>query len=160
MGFCLNAGDQYLAYFSRSTALAVGESYTVNKSVKLPASFEGNGLYQILFIADIGNTQPEANESDNILAVPITVHGADLVAMPMTILPSEASLGDTVRTTVRVENHGDLAAAGHAEPGYDGSGWFDAWYLSADMSLDADDQPVLKRWRSAASRPSSFPSPR
>ena len=94
----LDAGDVLVATepIVSQTPLAAAGSYTINRTVTLPANTAA-GSYYLLFVADGGNAQPETNESNNLVAKAITV---DATA------PTLLNLGfvgtTTTTTTLRV----------------------------------------------------------
>ena len=83
----------------RLVARSVGEhapmlasaSYTLSENVAIPGTL--TGARYLLFIADDGSTQAESDETNNVLAVPITITGpaVDLVVTRVTA-PTSASL--------------------------------------------------------------------
>lgn len=107
--------------------LDAGKSYTTDQSVNLPNSIPGD--YYLLFRTDIYNVQKETDETNNLLAVPITLTAAtaDLMVtgadVPSTVT-AEAST--TLSWTVKNQGTGPASA-----------GWYDLVYLSTDATLDS-----------------------
>ena len=65
------AGDTALAIVSHTAALAPGASYAQTKSVTIPARPPGN--YFLILKVDTGGAVYEANESNNLRVVPLTI---------------------------------------------------------------------------------------
>ena len=65
------AGDTALATVSHTAALAPGASYAQTKSVTIPARPPGN--YFLILKVDTGGAVYEANESNNLRVVPLTI---------------------------------------------------------------------------------------
>ncbi|MEI6445074.1 MAG: CARDB domain-containing protein, partial [Nostocales cyanobacterium ELA583] len=127
-----NAGDVQLTseYISTQTPLVKDGSYTISKNVVLPKFIPGNQY--LLFIADSSGYQEEADETNNIKAVPINLAAPDLQVTAATA-PTTAVLGETVELTWTVANKGTVTA---------NSGWYDTVYLSSDQTYNAGDVRV------------------
>lgn len=69
------------------------------------------GHYYLLYSVDAANSQPETNENDNLLAVPIEVVGADLT-VDSVVAPPSASFGAPFDLTYTVKNSGNSSATG------------------------------------------------
>jgi subtilase family serine protease len=65
------AGDTALAIVSHTAALAPGASYAQTKSVTIPSRPPGN--YFLILKVDTGGAVYEANESNNLRVVPLTI---------------------------------------------------------------------------------------
>jgi subtilase family serine protease len=65
------AGDTALATVSHTAALAPGASYAQGKSVTIPSRSPGN--YFLILKVDTGGAVYEANESNNLRVVPLTI---------------------------------------------------------------------------------------
>ena len=92
------------------TSLEPGESYTRTPSFSIPAADSGD--YYLLFVADSGGDQAEADEADNVRAVPVTLSGSsgklpDLVVTAATA-PSSAEIG-SINVSWTVKNQGSAA---------------------------------------------------
>ena len=129
--------DPYLAVWFVSSPLAAGASNTHNTTVTLPTVPAGQ--YYLLFITDVGGSQAETDETNNLRAVPITLEAADTtspvdLAVSNASAPASASPGQYVSVSWVVTNVGtDTADAS----------WTDAVYLSTDATLDtATDTPL------------------
>lgn len=133
--------DYQLSYrwTGAETPLAVDGTYTVNNiSVTLPNNPIGQaGNRYLLFVADRNNYQRETNESNNVLAIPLTITGqnADLEVTAATA-PSVVSTQQNVSVSWTVKNTGSLAATNG------NGGWYDRVYISNDSTLDASDISV------------------
>ncbi|NLF30106.1 MAG: cadherin-like domain-containing protein, partial [Planctomycetes bacterium] len=123
--------DRILASFSSwdLVPLGPGESYTVTRTATIP-SYAGmtGGLY-LLFRTDIYGAQNETDETNNIVAVPITVGSPDLEISAASAAPA-AVFGQAVDLSWTVSNIGGNATAGT---------WRDRVYLSGDDQFDCDD---------------------
>lgn len=97
-------------------------------SVKVPSTQTGDRFF--LFVADADNKVTEADEHNNILALPVHVIGPDLV-MEEVSAPSTTILGE-VEVSWRIRNNGNAAI----------DKWQDAILLSADMTRDRNDPLV------------------
>lgn len=84
------------------TVVLTGQVYLSNLSP---------GPYYLLYVIDVSNSQPETNETDNLLAVPIQVVGADLT-MESVVAPATASFGTPFDLTYTVNNSGSATATG------------------------------------------------
>lgn len=130
--------DTYLTdrWAGSSTPLAAGESYTATRSINLPINQQGERY--LLFVADGFNRQGETDETDNSLAVPITIddNGPNLEVTAVTA-PDDALLGETVEVSWTVTNSGGVTASAN---------WYDYIYISDDETFDANDTFVSSRW--------------
>ncbi|NVJ00069.1 DUF1566 domain-containing protein [Myxococcus sp. AM009] len=65
-------GDTSLANESRRTALEPGASYSLTRTVTLPATLTP-GVYNLILSVDRNGSLPETNEENNLVVVPFTV---------------------------------------------------------------------------------------
>lgn len=131
-----DSSDYYLTdqYIDSQTPLAANGTYTINRSVTLPSNVVGDRY--LLFIADQNNYQGEIDETNNVLAVPITINGADLIVSAYSA-PSQTSLGSTIDLSWTVKNQGKAIAT---------ADWYDRVYLSRDALLDSSDSQVTSQY--------------
>jgi len=133
------------AAFDRATAISLlserltgpvasGAEYTLDRNVTLPRSLPG-GPYYLLFVADAANELKEPDETNNVLALPIDISGADLVVTAASVTPTSSSLGATVHVSFTVTNQGTAPAKGTYWGASYGWGWWDSVYLSAYPDL-------------------------
>ena len=128
----LDAGDTLLGSpQAAGTSLEPGESYSQDAGFSVPAS--GSGEYYLLFVADSGGDQAEADEADNVRAVPVTLVGSS-ISLPDLIItaataPASADVGNT-NVSWTVKNQGTAAVS---------SFWIDSFYLSTDQVYDPSD---------------------
>ena len=136
----LDGGDTLLGSpLSAPTTLAPGASYTRDTSFSVPTTEPGS--YYLLFVADAGGDQAEADEANNVRAVPVTVTGTssklpDLVVTDATA-PSSAQVG-SIAVSWTLKNQGNAAAPG---------GWSDAFYLSTDATYDSLDTNITSYYQ-------------
>lgn len=117
-------------FISSQTPLAADGTYTITRNVTIPNTTPGDRY--LLVVADYYDDQPETEELNNSLAVPITLSEANADFVPTTFTgPGSAILGETINVSWTVANNGELEAAA------DG---LDALYLSDDEVLDDNDQ--------------------
>lgn len=93
----------------------------------------GLGNKYVLFVVDGDNQITESDETNNLLATPITVTeavGPDLVVQSQTATPTDITVGDSFTLAASVVNTGN-ASSGSSVLRY---------YLSDDTILDANDQ--------------------
>lgn len=102
--------DVYLDY-RRVDALAVAEESESNFSVRIPAE-TANGDYQLLLVADANGEVAERYESDNVVALPITV-GNDTPGMFPYACP------DSVWTDSELLDYGSVATLNALHLGWD-----------------------------------------
>jgi hypothetical protein len=104
-------------------------SYTRNLSAYIPSTVTP-GSYYVLIVADHYKYQPEtdqSNDTNDVLAVPVTVQNADLVVTAVSATPASGNVGDTFAVTYTVHNQGDAATS---------RSWYDAVYISHTQQLD------------------------
>src|SRR3569832_356426 len=88
----LSTDDTFIGESARpdNFTLGAGASYTASASIHVPSVAPGS--YYVILLADgYGNRVPESDETNNTIAVPITVGQADLVATSLTGVPAQAS---------------------------------------------------------------------
>jgi len=129
-------------FANQNTALAGGASYTVNRSVPMPAGLTGE--YKIFVITDRGNAVVESIENNNVSS-PLTVElqlppPAELnitnISAPPTIM-----LGDnaSIQWTVQNSSANTVNAI-----------WQDSVYLSSDQLWDSGDALIGQVQRSGS----------
>ncbi len=141
----LGWGDTRLGYVLQSAhrPLAPGAQYSTQLNVTVPQA--APGTYYLLFAADrfsssdSGN-QGEQDETNNVLAVPVTLAAPNLAVTAVTAPPA-AVVNEVVTVSWTVTNAGSVP--GPAD-------WADAVYLSSDPVWSAGD--VRLATVSAASR--------
>lgn len=89
-----------------------------------------NGEVYLLLVADGGGAVTETDEGDNLLALPLSVEGPDLVADLNGLSANNVAAGDVIEVEGRVQNWTAGATVAGVEAGL---------YLSADGSWDAGD---------------------
>ena len=127
----------YLAYYyaGADSPLAAGASYTPSLDVTIPNDAPLGSEYLIVE-TDVGESQPESNTSNDMLAIPITITAPDLVITSASITPTSAEAGNdqTVSLTYTVENQGTVAALGY---------WYDSVYLSSSSVLNSTTDTLI-----------------
>ncbi len=138
------ADDLYLhtEYVDSEFPLAPSESYSRTVQVDLSQGHPGN--HYLLVVADGGNGLSEANEDNNVFALPIEFFAPDLSVTEF-FAPSEAILGDTITVDWTVLNDSDVDAPAGSR--------FDRFYLSDDDQFD----PLLDSWIANVDVGSQFP---
>ena len=122
--------DQFIANNFTTQPLAPGESYNLTQNLVLPASINAGTRY-LLFLADLGASQPEANDNNNVFALPITITAPDL-AMTAATAPSTIVVGQNFTVDWTVQNQSDLATVANTS-------WFDYIYFSSDAVFGTGD---------------------
>ncbi len=92
--------------------LASGESGEIFEEITIPASIVA-GNYFLILEADCGEEIPESDESNNTIAVPITVNEQprpDLLIQDASIDPVVVLTGDSLQANFTVTNQGNGAA--------------------------------------------------
>src|SRR5206468_2297585 len=109
-----------------------------------------SGYYYLLLTTDgYGNRVPESDETNNTIAIPLTVGQADLAVTALTGVPAQASAQQLVPVSWTVTNQAASGAASgsfiaccaqtdHGSYQYNNI-WFDRFFLSADAVLSTDD---------------------
>jgi hypothetical protein len=130
----LNATDTAIGSRSIGAAVAAGSSYaTPSITVTIPSAWPAGTAY-LLLQTDRTSGVVESSETDNVLAVPITVGLPDLAPTNLTA-PPVVSIGPifSYPFSFTVHNGGTGLAV---------QSWTDSFYLSDDPALDATDQLV------------------
>lgn len=101
-----DAGDRQLLLRSSSgdAPLAPGESLTISGDANIPLQIAA-GDYFLLFIADENLREFEGDETNNVLARPIRIDGADLFVESVDV-PAAAEFGDEISVSWTVRNTG------------------------------------------------------
>ena len=146
----LSSDDVFIAEYARpdNYTLAAGGSYTASGSIHVPTAAPGN-YYLILITDGYGNRVPESNETNNTIAIPVSVGQADLVATALTGIPSQANAQQLLPISWTVANQATGGAAtgsyvgccsqtDHGSYQYNNI-WFDRFFLSTDQTLSSDD---------------------
>jgi subtilase family serine protease len=120
--------DQRIDYEDSTAPLANGASYTQDVQVNLKNLHPGDQY--LIFVTDSDDDVGETDETNNIVALPITLSAPDLVVSAASA-PSTATVGDTIGVTWSVTNTSTLPA---------NASWTDAFYLSANAVLDSSDR--------------------
>lgn len=130
----LDADDVLAGSRLAGDALSPDESYAAAADVILPEDSPLGDVY-LLFVADHGLMQDETDESNNLLARPITVTaGPDADLAIVAEAPPAFLAGESFTVSWTVSNLG----AGSAR-----TGWADRIYFSPDFILDPSDEEVL-----------------
>ncbi|GAB2950635.1 hypothetical protein GCM10027048_14860 [Hymenobacter coalescens] len=110
--------------------LGGGGGSTRFSNVTIPGG-TANGNYFLLFVADYQALVNEANEQNNVAAVPLTVvpPGADLVIQFPSVNPGTTTAGGLINLSSQITNQGTTLASS-SNIGY---------YLSTNTTLDASD---------------------
>jgi subtilase family serine protease len=104
----LDSNDVNIGQFFRPNSLAPNASYTNSQNIFLPAT--GIGDRYLLFVTDVYRGQGETNETDNIIATPITLTAPDLTVTAATA-PTTAVTSGTFNVSWTVTNGGDVVAS-------------------------------------------------
>jgi subtilase family serine protease len=128
----LDASDPLIGSQSESGPVNAGQSYWRTNTFRVPAVTSTNGY--LIFKTDTYNALFESNETNNTLAVPISVHILPPDLMPVAFQVPNAVTSPpqpTVTFVWGVTNQG----TGVADPGYFWS-WNDSVYLSTNSVFD------------------------
>ncbi|MBX9259219.1 M10 family metallopeptidase C-terminal domain-containing protein [Desmonostoc muscorum CCALA 125] len=122
--------DTYVTYRNtgENTPLASGDSYTITQDIYIP-SYAATGNRYLLFVADGGYNQGEADETNNVFAQAISVAAPDLVVTAVNA-PTTTGLNQTISVSWTVTNLGTVSAFGD---------WYDGVYISDDQFFDYND---------------------
>jgi hypothetical protein len=115
-------------------------SYTQDFNSYIPSNTTP-GNYYVLIVTNSDKGQPEtdeAHDTNDVLAVPVTVRNVDLVVTSVSATPASGTLGDTFAVTYTVQNQGDLAT---------NTGWNDYIYLSDTQRPGSYDQGLGYFWQ-------------
>jgi subtilase family serine protease len=125
---------------STGTALNVGQSSTRYSNLTIPVGTVA-GTYYILFAADYQSQVSESNETNNLASVAITVQAAapDLIIQQAAASPTSIPVGTPLYLSCYVYNQGNTVASNSSV----------GFYLSADATLDANDQLLTSQYGSA-----------
>ncbi|CCI03111.1 CARDB domain-containing protein [Microcystis aeruginosa] len=127
----LDNNDLNIGEFFRPNSLAPNASYTNNRNIFLPATSIGDRY--LLFVTDVYRGQGETNETDNIIATPITLTAPDLTVTAATA-PTTAVTSGTLNVSWTVTNGGDVVAS---------ADWSDEVRLSTNTIWgDSDDRSI------------------
>ncbi|TRU88111.1 MAG: hypothetical protein EWV76_09640 [Microcystis novacekii Mn_MB_F_20050700_S1] len=127
----LDSNDVNIGEFYRPNSLAPNASYTNNQNIFLPATSIGDRY--LLFVTDVYRGQGETNETDNIIATPITLTAPDLTVTAATA-PTTAVTSGTLNVSWTVTNGGDVVAS---------ADWSDEVRLSTNTIWgDSDDRSI------------------
>jgi subtilase family serine protease len=136
-----NADDEVIQSFYRPSALdpastSPGTSgYTVARDLTLPYQTQFFGTQYLIFVTQGEGT--ETNAGDNVVTVPFTVNGGNLVVQNATVTPTSGATGMTVDVSFDVVNVGNATLS---KPNYyPNYSWADSIYLSTDASWDGYD---------------------
>jgi subtilase family serine protease len=122
---------------STGTALNVGQSSNRYSNLTIPVGTAA-GTYYILFAADYQGQVPENNETNNLASVAITVQAAapDLIIQQAAASPTSIPVGTPLYLSCYVYNQGNTVASNSSV----------GFYLSADATLDANDQLLTSQY--------------
>ena len=130
-----SSSDLELDFLQHNTTLEPGAEYEKSFSIYLDAVAAGE--YYLLLRVDGWNDNYEANEDNNVVAVPITItEPADLrpvsLHAPASIIAHDRT--PIIEVNWTITNQGAASASGQ---------WFDRLYLSRDPIYDAEDYPLM-----------------
>src|SRR5882672_2199533 len=154
----LSTDDVFIAEYARpdNFTLAAGASYSASASIHVPSVAPGS-YYLILVTDGFGNRVLESDDTNNTLAVPVTVGQADLVVTALTGVPAQVSSQQLLPVSWTVKNQATAGAASgsfvpccaqtdHGTTQYNNS-WFDRFFLSTDATLSANDTFIGEYFR-------------
>ena len=124
-----DAGDTYLNY-TAGTSLAAATSSYRSSTVTIPSGTTP-GSYYLLFYADYSNAVAENVETNNVVAIAVSVITpiVDLTIQNQSASPVSVAAGGTVNASCYIYNQGNVLVSS-SNVGY---------YLSADAIWDAGD---------------------
>ncbi|WP_339379282.1 CARDB domain-containing protein, partial [aff. Roholtiella sp. LEGE 12411] len=131
-----DSSDTYVTEVStgNNTPLGAGASYVINQNIFLRQTKVGDRY--LLFVTDGNNAQGETNETDNVVATPITLSAPDLVVSAVTA-PEMGVVNGTVNVSWTVTNQGNFTAS---------TDWSDSVYLSTNNIFgDFDDRLLTSK---------------
>jgi hypothetical protein len=134
-----DANDLRIRDWYTQTPLTVGESYNGDALVPIPRDVVTGSQY-LLFFTDGYGWQPEMDDTNNVLVVPITITPPllDLVVSDVSVaLSGGTQPGVGIDVTWTVRNIGSEAAIG---------GWYDQIWLSRDETISNDDAPLTSMY--------------
>ena len=118
-------------------AIGVGRSSGHYTTLTVPAGTTAGGYY-ILFVADYLNQVAESNETNNVMAVSLTVTppSIDLTIQQPSITPTNPAPGTPLNMSCYINNQGNSASPSSSV----------GFYLSNDAILDAADQLLTSQY--------------
>jgi len=128
--------DRSIATVSHDTALSPGANYSVVTTISLPAVPAGD--WYLVLRTDHGGALYEVTETNNAVAVPLTVVAPDLAPTALSA-PAAGGIRQPIGLGWSVRNQGNSDAIGS---------WTDRVYLSRDNVVDPTDQVLLDLTRS------------
>ncbi len=129
-------------FITSPTPLAAGDDYTINLNATIPEIATGN--YFFLFKADGSEQQQEADETDNIRAIPIQIDAPNLEVSAAQVTDANGNPVTSVAADERVSlswtvlNSSTTATAG--------DNWYDRVYISQDTTLDSSDVRLVNQF--------------
>ena len=127
----LDGSDQQIAirWSGSDTPLAPNDTYSANVTVTVPNNATLGHRF-LLFVADSSNSQAETDETNNLVAIPVTVDAlaVDLVVSDISA-PPEGVSGQSVTLNWTVTNDGTDSIS---------KTWTDRIYLSNDANIGSD----------------------
>ena len=118
--------------------LPAAASYSISNLFGIPAVPAGN--YSLLVSLDYGSNIIETNETNNTLAIPITVVNPDL--QPTDFRVAGGIGGQPLRVVWTVVNHGPGLVENDYLYYYQRHYWYDRFYLSTNSVWDATAIPI------------------
>ncbi len=129
-----DAGDKYLNY-DRVPALGAGDEGLEVANLRLPGELNGQALrgqFFILFVADARDDLAEADEDNNVVALPIAIGEAvGGLFLQETSVAAEVRPGETLQVDVVVGNNGLETLEGQV-----------SYLISRDTVVDAEDRQL------------------
>ncbi len=124
----LDANDISIGYLAGAGVLASGGSTQVTGTLTLPSGPIGN-----VYLIAVANTfgSPEAVTTNNTIATPITLTGADLTVSTASLPNNNVVVGQTATVNYTVHNSGNASASA--------ANLTDGFYLSNDAVFDSND---------------------
>jgi subtilase family serine protease len=114
--------------------LAAATTYSISNLFRIPAVPAGN--YSVLVKVDASESIIETNETNNTLAIPITVINPDL--QPTELRVAGGIGGQPLQVVWTVVNHGPGLVQNDYAYYYDRLQWYDRFYLSTNSVWDAN----------------------
>jgi subtilase family serine protease len=134
----LDGSDLELRRVSHSSAspVAAGGSYNLSTNYFLDADDVKPGSKFLLLRADRANQLSETDESDNVIARPITINAPDITVTAATA-PASINVGQSFEVSWTVTNQGQFSTQ---------TTWSDLIVLSRDNKYDQGDTTVFQRF--------------
>jgi subtilase family serine protease len=129
-----DGSDRYMSSQRVESPLGGNASHSFSFNVPIPQVAPGNHF--LLFVADANQDQPETNETNNVRALPITVHAPDLVVSAASA-PAGATVGESVAVSWTVRNDGAFPVVANVT-----EAWYDAVFVSNDATYGPGDTYV------------------